>query len=714
MQAGMIQLCTSPLTFILLSFLLLSLTRTCFCFTTTISGGYTLEPNTCVFLEPGLYSEPTFPLATTHWGEVSGDGNPSDSVIIQIRPSYRFDGSTYFLGFTEGPIYVPDKVTIPWPYCGDSSMFYSPITLQPDWPTPTTPGCEGLLLYGYESIATIAQDNTMGFNSSIIGISVNRLDGGYPSPWRGTITWIRPTLCLTPNLPTVRVLLNTTGLDDIDDITPLAYTDSATSTTKYCPVYGLGCGRVPRPPDSIKYDPVITLQPICKQILAFDSSYSLSDYEAIMGVGMKGPQNVPQNAIVYQLKVDNLPPSVAIQVRLKFGYVNDTSLTIVDTIVGPYYVTQDTVYFIPSLGTYPAIVSAQYYNDVQPFKEVWNEAKLLYLDRCRCGPTNATSNIVCDSDPNEPSMISPVVRTTELPTYPDATPYSYVDAASCAFYINNGDPVYKGIIFSVTSYVVTDTVGATITYLWQVAGAPQDKITITSPTAATTNVIVDVVGIVTLNFTVTLTLPGDLIPHVRNCSQRFQILTGAPTASLTPSSATIPLVTFLVLDGSASTTPAPFGPLSWQWSISLSPPGGGGTLSSTTLPIITFSGSIAGVYIVTMKVSNNVGTSTLSSVINVGAGPQPVLPPESCYNASEPPFNFVVPTQPSPSPITPVPSPIEIPVPVGNGGILGPIAAIPASAIPIITATVMIIIVLLVCVGFFVTVRRNARKAVID
>lgn len=672
-------------------------------FTTTIAGGYLLHPETCVFLEPSPNT--TFPLITTHWGEVSGDGNPSDSVIIQIRPTYRFDGSTFGGGFTQGPIFNPEKVTIPWSYCGSDGESYSPITLQPDWPIPTTAGCEGLLLYGYEDIPIIPIDNTIGFNSSIVGKRVRRIDVGYPSQYKGTITYLRPNPgCPTPNVLNFRVLLNITGLNNINDVTPIAYQDSVSLITKYCPVYGLACDLVPRPVNSLRYNPRITITPMCKQVMPFSTAFNLAAYQLMMGGPIKGPSDtglnpVPLNSIVYEIKVDNLPEPLSIQIKLLFNYVNGTSPS--DTIKGPYYVDQQSVYYVASMGTNPAIVQAQYYNDNEPFVEIWNEATLSYLDRCYCSSDNSTvPNLICDSA-TEPNMISPIARNI-LPNF-NAMPDVYVDAPTCAFYINNGSQVFTGVTFGVESYVVTDQIGATVIYLWEVGGTPIESVDISTPTLPNTNMVINTVGIITVNLTVYL---QDFVPpRIRRCAQNLQVFNGAPTASLVPQSATIPLVTFQQLDGSGSTSPPTFGSPVWSWSIVFGPPAGG-SLTTTTGPITDFSATIVGVYIVTMQVCNDVACATLSATIIAGSTPSPLVPPVDCFNQSTPPFNFTAPTVPTPSPIAPTPSTPVIPAPIGHGGIFGPVAAIPASAITALTFIAVLIAVLLVFIGIALIIRR--------
>lgn len=665
----------------------------------TIAQGYINAPDTCQFLSSPVPQ----PLATTHWGEISGDGNPSDSIILQIYPSYRFDGATNFLGWSEGPVFPPDRVTMPYDYCGMDPWAYSPIATQPDWPIPTTLGCDGDLLYGYEDIPLIPIDTTIGQNGTIVGQQVHRLDPGGPgSQFRGTITWFRPPLtCLTPNLPTFRVLLNATGEVNRDSpVAPILYQDSATGQIKYCPVYGLGCGGLPRPVASPPFDPQISVIPICRQVMPFSVAYTVADYEAVFGVGVRGPNNVPQNAVVYQIRVDRLDVPIGVQVTLLFDYVDGASGSPPDTIAGPFIVNQATIYYVASMGVFPASVKQRLYNPTQPFVEIWNEVNLLYLDACNCNSTGGGSgNVICDADP-EPNMLSPVPRAS-VPNY-NIPPAAYADSVTCTIYVNNGQPVYAGVAFTLDSAAVTSWPPILVQYLWQFSSVPPGSSTIVAPTASTTTATLSVVGIATVNLTMSLLPPGPA--GFQNCSQTITVLSGAPTASLIPQSATIPLFTFLVLDGSASTSPPTFGALTWAWAITFGPVGGG-TLSSTSLPTITFSASLPGIYTVSMTVTNNVGYKLLLATINVQSAATPISPPDPCFNLNPAPFEFVVPPNPPPSPVTPAP-PTNPPLAPAFNGILGPVFAIPPSTVTFVSAFFIIVIVIILLLATLLIVYR--------
>lgn len=654
----------------------------------TIAQGYANAPDTCQFLGPPSPQ----PLATTHWGEVSGDGNPSDSIILQIYPTYRFDGATNFLGWSEGPVHVPSRITVPYDYCGSHPWAYAPITVQPDWPIPTTAGCIGFLLYGYEDIPLIGIDNTIGQNGTIVGTQVHRLDPGGPgSPYRGTITWFRPPItCTTPSLPTFRVLLNATGEMNRDSpVAPILYEDSATGQVKYCPVYGLGCGGLPRPIDSPPFDPQVAVIPVCRQVMPFSVAYSVADYEAVFGVGVRGPNNVAQNAVVYQISVDHLDAPIGVQVSLLFDYV-DGSGGPPDTIAGPFVVNQQLIYFVASLGDQPAIVKQQLYSPVQPFVEVWNEVNLLNLDACDCNST--TGNLVCDGNP-QPNMLSPAPRPA-VPNY-NVPPAAYVDSVTCTQYVNGGQPVYAGVSFTLESAAVTSWPSFLIEYLWQFSSVPIGTATIVAPTAATTTATLTAVGIATVNLTVSLT--GFDPPRFQNCSQRITVLTGAPTASLVPQAATILVATFLVLDGSASTSPPLFGALTWTWAITFGPLGGG-TLSSTSNPTTTFSATLPGSYTVSMTVTNNVASRLLLAVINVQTTASPAVPPDSCFNLNPAPFEFVVPPNPPPGPITPAP-PTAAPLAPAFNGLFGPAFAVSPETSRFVVSLVTIIVVVVVLIA---------------
>lgn len=672
--------------------------------TQTIAAGYTANPLTCHFLPPAADNFTTFPLIKAYWGTIGADMNPSASVILQVNPTYRFNGAIVPQNWTEGRVFVPTKVTVPLPVCAINTFSWN-VFSQPPYATPTTVGCNvpKTLLYGFEDIPVAGAQSLVeiGNIGPIATLFAPRLDPGYPFNWVGTVSWIRPTGCTSPNL-SFQLLTNTTGLSDDFALSPSRYTDIASGQTRSCPIPGFFCSNNPRPVGSPIYNASPNIIATCKSLMPFNNSWTTQqrlEYERVFGLGARGPINVASNAITYNFRTDNLVPPVAVKSLLQLDYVAGSIP--VDTILGGpsgFDIIQTEVLFKPSLGTHPALAKPKFYNLVSAFIFKYNERQLGFLPACKCGvnvPCDNTNALLEDhvssTNPDDPA---PTGRNkTSVPNFNNAV--TFIAGPVCNFTINNGEPVFAGLPFIVTS-LSTGGVG-TIFYNWQLSHLPPSGGFIASPIQ--TSLVTVTIFAPTVNFTSTMIMNHtvlNLYGEPVTCTQNFTVYAEGPISSLVPSDTTIFLGQSLTLDGTGSYSPVG-GPVQYNFSIVFNPGNAGILLRDPSRAVVLFTTPALGVYVVMLDVFNEISSSSSQAVIRVVPEgtiiPSPLAPSVpvggnfTCFNPL-PPFNFTIPPPTSPTPIAPIPStpgtpPINPPLfPPGTPGapgtpppgVIGPVA----------------------------------------
>jgi hypothetical protein len=679
----------------------------------TIPDGYIGKPNTCVFTTPNDYGV----VSNNRLVQSSFVGGVNSIVQIKVGPSYRYDGASLpLLNFTQGQVFVPDKFTVSYPYCTAAAPQI--ISAQ------TTAGCEGTLFYGYNSITEVTNigvpvDPTINGNAGVL------IEGQFvPSSdqltnFRGTFTWIRPNATCPSVNAAFSYTMQISNLVDVADGGITAYTDSASGLTKYCTTFGLACSTLPRQttnnPNLQPYDPRPVLVPVCRQVLPFNSSYSVSSYETFFGAGFRAPTNVAAGAIVYQLRADNLPSPLAIYTEIEFRYVTGSvENTTVST--GPLETRFDPVLFIASAGPYPARVFAKFYNPSRTFQLILNEVDYGYLAPCNCN-----GNLVCDSGTFE--MLGNATRA-QIPNYNAAVVYT--DAPTCVFYVNaanNGTSPIANVDFNVQSGS-TGGVG-TIFYAWQFVNLPASAGIITSPLTAAS-----ITARVFAPSTVTLRLRVYNANNVsRTCDQTFTVIAGAPTAVVAPTSITTATNMFVVLDGSASFSP--YTPIvSYQWNITFPGPSASTALSTPTGPVTSFISTVPGNFIITLKVQSLVSSNSANSIISVVTPPPapsnsttPVAPPiaPGCVEAPLANINFTfAPQMPiGGAPVQPLPPGTVNPPPVATAPVQAPttvieeIGTIIDSALVVVGAAVVGIFGLWIISGVYTKLQISARQQVL-
>ena len=634
---------------------------------TTIASAYSSAPDTCVFTTPNSYGVSS----NLRLGQVTYVGGTGNKLQLAIRPSYNFTGALDVnFNFTQGQVFVPDEYTFTMPYCTPNS----PQILV----NLTTTGCVGELYYGYYDITNLPPGGVaIPVDTSINGAAGAEIEGLFISrvdeleAYRGTITWLRPSTCAANNSAFLYTL-EFSNLLDVGDSGVVAYKDSASSEYKYCRTYGFACSTLPRQttnnPNIAPFNPRPVLVPICKQYMPFSTNFSIPSYEAVFGTGFRAPTDVPLNAIVYQLRADNLETPIAVYAEVEFRYVTGS---VVNTTVssGPLAAKFEPILFLVSAGTYPALVYTRFYNPSQAFELTYNEVNYGFLPPCNCGTGN---NVLCDS--TNYTLTRSAFRS-QIPNYNQAIVYT--DAPTCVFFVNannNGTAPLAGVPFVIQS-ASTGGVGTTF-YQWQLVNLPVSAGSIDS-------------GQGTADITVTIAAPSTVTVKLvvwnannvtRDCSQTFTVIAPAPTAVIAPAGeVTIATNVFLTLDGTGSYTPIGFIE-SYTWVQSFGP--APATYSSTTMPIITFLATVPGVYIVNLNV-RAVNTNDDEVLRILVVEPPPVAPPSGAPVA--PPFspgcvnpgnNFGNVTLPpsgsfSGSPVAPLPP--------GTGAPLAPVAP-PANA----------------------------------
>jgi hypothetical protein len=607
-----------------------------------VASGYLIEPSTCA--KNGTSTtviKVTYPFTT---------GSPYPTVLT-FAPHYTFNSSNA-TAVAMGQVFVPKQIVMPLPWCSASMLTYGA--------TGNTPGCSGLWYYGYQSVAPnygISQPGFDGIWAPYAGIYIAPfVDLGSQS--KGTLTWFRPATCPEVN-PTFSLNMTMTGLTNwyLNDI-PGAMLYDDQGLIDRCTLFSLNCTLYTRPNNAARFDPQAGVYPVCRQVLPYSSNLSSVDYAALYSsVSNKGPSNVAVGAVVYQLRLDNLPAPGAAFIYLSMHYVNGTG---VPSTLTAYTATFDNVLYVASAGVSPALVYASYYNLQPPLDPVnnpysnisiFNEYNAGFLPVCICG-----TNVLCNS--TDYSLNGTVPRTS-VPGYNNPPSSSLVP--SCVIVVNNGAAPYINVpfgmyvngLFGTGSYSFTwafDPSLSSVASLFPFTG---------SSTTATVNSVI--------TGTVSVVVGSGGLSGV--CSASFTVVPARPQVSVTPSPSVIaPINTLLGLDATGSYSPD-LTPLIYNWTIVFFTPGTGYNFTNTAAPV---AGLIANqtsyfkvVFVATNSHGNNDTTIDIYFVNGtvptgpVAPGGAPSVPSVGDCNVQQAPGTPIPdgPLAPPFVPITPAPNP---------------------------------------------------------
>ncbi len=619
----------------------------------TLASGYLTYPDTCSVNGANEPLIKAFALVSS---------TPALTSYIAL-PHDTFN-STNATAVALGKVFVPNTILFPFPYCGQ--MF------QYDLPT-TTAGCDGLIFYGVQSI--IADGNTtdgLNFDSPWWPADYTKI-----VLWRdispafatiGTLEWERPATCAPTNV-NFQLNLTMTGLFDTYNTNSYAVKIlDDQGLQRRCTVLGNNCYPTHRPNSAATFDPKPGVYPVCRQVLPFDPSFSVVDYDVLFGsLTARAPSNVPVNSVVYQVRLDNLPDPGAVKTYVLFRYVNGSGPP---SIVQYFASRFGTVQYTFSAGVSPAVVSATYYNlnngaAVVPPNSfvnvtILNEYATGFLPSCLCGV-----NVICDA--NNFSMNASVPRS-QVPGFIDSPTVSL--APTCSIVVNDGKPVVLGVTFSLYGIPLLGAGG--YTYIWQLAPELGSVAHLFGFNTQQVNAVISSMTNATVDLYIT---SGGFTSR---CSALFTVRSGTPTAVVVPGpNVAMNLSTVLTLDASGSISPDNT-PLMYSWTVVFSDPQTHATITNGNSPVITFAVNATGLYVVSVNVTNIHGTSAANvqvTVFNTTAPAVPSAPGTSPSNPFVSPVCIVsTPTPPSPA-VPPTP-------PLPPLGPTGPTPAVQPPTIP--------------------------------
>lgn len=651
--------------------------------------------------------------------------NADATTTLQLYASYNLSAAAVF-DFSEGQVFTPRRVTLPWPFCAVR------VSITAEAPAACV---GGKLVYAYFRIpaSTAISNNGSVLNgatqSLIAGVVVPPLDPGGAASATGTLTYVPAVTCPT-NASNFLVNITFTGMRDVADSVPVAYTDDASNTTQYAVTYGLGCTAVLRPVTSpvINLNPVVI--PICKSGIPANASFDPLAYEAMYGVGFQGPVNVPIGRIVYQLRLDNAQPGIYSIFASIFQNLNpviplfDLHFVSFDQIMyltgplndtAPFHffgctATEQLVIVFPDVGICPSL-GFNYY-----------ESQLGYLEPCNCA--GSVPNLYCPS-----GDIFPVETLFNRSAISYFTSNSTVNAFPiCGIIIATNSNSTTPVPNQVFSVVSASFGGAgVLVYSWRFINTPQSSAQILNgSTSSSATAIVFFPG----SYTVQLAVTGSSNGYTTVCERTFTSASGVPQICYTPPAVIVVITVGQMYPINAGCSFNPLAePMFFTWSafsyynVTVFP----FTVGPNTGAVTTVTGITPGSGIVFLNVTNAATTVGVAIYFYVTPLPPPPGSPIAPFAIPfAPGTNCFIPTAPVFVPFIPpsqLPPLGTLPVAPGSPMTLNPSGSSPFSGIPfalqestVITLSVLIVVggvACLVLIPLIESVRRPRRDDLI-
>lgn len=609
--------------------------------------------------------------------------------------------------------YVPNMITMPYPYCATNVSIVG----------GTCPG--GTLYYGYMQIPRTGsgvpanEGNAYILNgetsSSIVGMNIPSLDAGGSSPSRGTLTYLPPPNCIIQD-NSWNLRIGFRGMFDVPgNGYPISYEDSASGRTGYMVSYGLDCVTTPRSPNASPILSGAILLPVCRGILPRSSATDIALYEQIYGVGTVGPSNSEEDLNVYMLRVDNLLPNIYVIAKLAINYVDDTFEF--KTIQASF----DRVMYIQTTKRLPAIIYGCFgHVNCDPFSNLlYNENELYYTQQCACGRT-----VYCPSPNNTMILLDTNFDRSLLPYFQN--PSGFTLTPTCAFIINpemNQSMPIPGIPFSLSS--VSSGGVLPLAHSWIFFDSP--VATLIPPTTG-----LSVAAIVTFPgfYNVRLAVTG-ANGYTTTCTRTFEVFYTLPYVCYTPTSLgnsfTLLLGQSVTFDASCSISSTGT-PLTYGWRAytvnNISASEFPFTMSTTTGTSNQVSAAFPGQAMIFLNVTNELGSSTTTIYITISpmtATPSTPLPPFLLPIAPTPFIN--PPTEPFSLPISPpysfpplgtMPAGPQAPMDLNPFGSSPGSGTLPPNLIPpvnLMFTIIIIIIIIIVAIVLFIVLRQKVKIA---